>query len=120
MFAKEPSVKVIDEVTGQTFSDSATQSSRKLSSRMKEFIAELEEEFSIQGYKVVLARMPADKTREVDLEIQDVPGVIKTTIDRGAAVSAEDGARMIRYLQGQGITEYQYIDVRVARKGYWR
>ena len=38
VFAKEPSVKVIDEVTGQTFSDSATQSSRKLSSRRKPLI----------------------------------------------------------------------------------
>jgi hypothetical protein len=42
------------------------------------------------------------------------------TTDRGAAVSVEDADRMIRYLTDKGISEFEYIDVRVEEKGYWK
>ena len=109
---KEPTVEVIDEATGQV--------AKTLSSRVKELIVNLEEEFSALGYNVVRARIPADKIREVDLEIEGFSGVVKVSVDRNAAVSAEDGARMIKYLEGQGISEVQYVDVRVERKAYWK
>ena len=54
------------------------------------------------------------------MELEGVTGVIKVSLDRGAAVSAEDGERMLKYLEGQGINEFQYVDVRVARKAYWK
>ena len=41
-------------------------------------------------------------------------------MDRDTAVSAEDAFRMVRYLENQGITEYQYIDVRLPGKAYWK
>ncbi|MBQ3261411.1 hypothetical protein IJH29_02010 [Candidatus Saccharibacteria bacterium] len=109
---KEPQVEVIDELTGQV--------SENLSSRLMEYIANLEEEFALLGYNVVRVRIPKDKIREVDVEIEGVSGVVKVNIDRNPAVSAEDGARMIKYLEGQGISEITYIDVRVERKGYWK
>ena len=109
---KEPSVEVIDERTGKVATEMTT--------RMKEYIANLEEEFMIRGRKVVRASLPVDKVREVDLTIEGFSGVVKVTIDRNAAVSAEDGVRMLKYLEEQGITEVEYIDVRVERKGYWK
>ena len=117
---KNPTVEVINENTGKKFDDNAAQASEKLSSRMKEYIADLEEEFYLLGYKITRARVPADKMREIDLEIDGVIGFIKVSIDRNAAVSAEDGDRMIKYLAGQGITEFSYIDVRLPGKAYWK
>ena len=38
-------------------------------------------------------------------------------IDRGAGVSVEDADRMIKYLNGGG---FEYIDVRVEGKGYYK
>jgi len=110
--AKEPSVEIIDERTGQV--------TKEVSSRVKDYIYYLEEEFRELGKTVIRARLPADKAREVDLEIEGFSGVIKVSTDRNAAVSAEDGVRMMKYLEGQGISEVQYIDVRVERKGYWK
>lgn len=109
---KEPNVEVIDERTGTT--------TRELSSRIKEYIANLEEEFALLGYNVVRVRIPADKAREVDVELEGVSGVVKVSTDRNAAVSAEDGARMVKYLKEQGVEEFSYIDVRVERKGFWK
>lgn len=110
---KEPSVEVIDERTGKK---------AELSTRIKELIANLEEEFAIRGYKVVQVRIPADKTREIDLEIEGFSGVVKVSTDRNAAVSAEDGARMLKYL-AEELSEddkIEYIDVRIERKGYYK
>ena len=117
---KEPSVEVIDERTGRVFNDAAEQPEQRLSSRMKEYIANLEEEFAALGYKVVRARVPADKIREIDVEIEGFSGVVKVTVDRNPAVSAEDAGRMMRYLEARGIVAVEYIDVRVERKGYWK
>lgn len=110
--AKKPTVEIIDEQTGQVIEN--------VSARMEEYVANLEEEFALQGYKIIRARIPVGKIREIDLEIEGFSGVVKTLIDRNAAVTAEDGARMLKYLEEQGISEVEYIDVRVERKGYWK
>ena len=41
-------------------------------------------------------------------------------IDRGTAVSVEDADRLLRYLAGQGITNFEYIDVRLPHKAFWK
>ena len=86
----EPNVEVIDERTGKK--------AESLSSRVKEYIASLEEEFTLVGLKIVRARIPADKMREVDLEVEGFSGLVKVSMDRNAAVSAEDASRMLKYL----------------------
>lgn len=106
---------VVDEVTGSTKEDVA-----KSSARLMNTIAELEQSFGERGYKINLVRIPADKLRELDLELEGIRGIIKVSIDRGAGVSAEDADRMIRYLRANGIEEFEYIDVRIARKAYWK
>ena len=109
---KEPTVEVIDDATGRR--------AETISSRMKEYIANLEEEFTLVGRKIMRVRIPADKARELDVEVEGFSGFIKVSIDRNAAVSAEDSDRMLKYLEAQGITDAQYIDVRIERKGYWK
>ncbi|MBR3131007.1 hypothetical protein IKG31_00300 [Candidatus Saccharibacteria bacterium] len=109
---KEPSVEVIDETTGKN--------AENLSSRVKEYIANLEEEFVALDRKIVRAHIPAGKIREVDVEVESFTGIIKVSLDRSPAVSAEDASRMLNYLEGQGIQGCEYIDVRIERKAYWK
>ena len=108
----EPSVEVIDDATGKR--------AEKLSSRVKELIYNLEEEFTLKEMKIVRAHIPTGKMREIDLEIEGFKGLVKVSVDRNAAVTAEDVSRMIGYLKGQGIEGCEYIDVRIERKAYWK
>lgn len=107
----EPTIEIIDE--------DASAGSR-LTNRMKSYIGQAEQDFRDVGLKPVKAVVPSGAIREVDFYLEGHPGFIKTTIDRGTAVTVEDADRMLRYLAGQGITEFQYIDVRVAGKAFWK
>ncbi|MBR3232727.1 hypothetical protein IKF74_00335 [Candidatus Saccharibacteria bacterium] len=108
----EPSVEVIDDETGRRAD------LKGVSSRTKELIYNLEEEFTLKEMKITRAHIPTGKMREIDLEVEGFSGVIKVSTDRNAAVSAEDARRMIDYLAGQEGVEY--IDVRLERKAYWK
>lgn len=107
-----PTIEVIDEDSGA--------SEGKITSRMETFIGQVERDFKDLNYTLAKAVIPTGSIREVDFYLQDHPGFIKMTIDRGSAVSVEDADRLIRYLAGQGITEYQYLDVRLPGKAFWK
>ena len=96
------------------------QGGQGITNRMKEYIGMVEADFRDLGYKVVKAILPTGSIREVDFYIEGRPGYIKMIIDRDAAVSVEDADRVMRYLASQGITEYNYIDVRIDGKAYWK
>ena len=109
-----PTIKVIDEETG---------SLAKMSSRTREYIANLETELRGRGIVLAEARIPKGKLREVDLTLrndsgEEVSGYFKVSLDRGIGVTAEDIERMIKYLEREEIEEFEYIDVRVERKAY--
>lgn len=106
-----PTIEVIDE-------DAAA--GGEITNRMNEYIGQAEADFRELGYKPIKAVIPTGMIREVNFYLEGVSGYIKTTIDRGSGVSVEDADRMIRYLQGIGVGEFQYIDVRVEGKGYWK
>lgn len=106
-----PTIEVIDE-------DAATGGS--ITSRMSEYIGQAEVDFRSLGYQPVKAVVPSGAIREVDFYLDGQPGYIKMYIDRPTAVSVEDADRMLRYLAGQGITEFQYIDIRIPYKAYWK
>lgn len=106
-----PTIEVIDE-------DAAA--GGKITNRMNEYIGQAEADFRELGYKPIKAVIPTGMIREVNFYLEGISGYIKTTIDRGSGVSVEDADRMIRYLQGIGVGEFQYIDVRVEGKGYWK
>lgn len=107
-----PTIEVIDE--------DASAADGKITSRMETYIGKLERDFKDLGYTPAKAVIPTGSIREVDFYLQDHPGFIKATIDRDSAVTAEDADRLIRYLAGQGITDYQYLDVRLPTKAFWK
>lgn len=108
---QEPSVEVIDDRTGKR---------AELTSRVKTYIVNLEEEFVLKEMKITRVRVPADKIRELDVEIEGFSGAVKVSLDRNPAVTAEDARKMVDYLRGQGVEGCEYIDIRVERKGYWK
>lgn len=106
----KPTIEIIDENNGGT-----------VTGRMSEYIGQAEVDFREAGLIPVKAVIPDGAIREVDFYLDGHSGYIKMILDRDTAVSVEDAARMIRYLEeGQGITEYQYIDVRLSGRAYWK
>lgn len=108
----EPTIEIVDE--------DASATGGKITARMREYIGQAEADFRDLGYQPVKAVLPTGAVREVDFYLEGYTGFIKLIIDRGTAVSTEDADRMIRYLAGQGIADFQYIDVRLDGKAYWR
>ncbi len=107
----EPTIEIIDEDAS---------AGGKITNRMTSYIAQAEQDFRDLGYTPVKAVIPTGSVREVDFYLDGYAGFIKTTIDRDTAVSVEDADRMLRYLTGQGTTEFTYIDVRLPGKAYWK
>ena len=108
--SKKPTVEVIDLASGE----------HKITTRMSEYIAQAEKDWQDLGYKPIRVEIPAGAIRQVNFFLEGVEGYIKMTIDRDSAISVEDGDRMIRYLKGKGINAFEYIDVRVEKKGYYK
>ncbi len=109
--ALQPTIEVVDE--------DAT-AGGKISSRMNAYIGQAEQDFRDLGYTPIRAVIPTGAIREVDFYLDGYNGFIKTTIDRDSAIIAEDADRMIRYLAEKGINDFEYIDVRIDRRAYWK
>lgn len=92
----------------------------QITSRMREYIGMVEADLREYGLTPTRAVIPSGAIREIDFYLDGYTGYIKTTVDRGAGVTAEDTDRMLRYLVEQGITEFEYIDVRLDRLAYWK
>lgn len=108
-----PTIEVIDE--------DATATGGHLTSRMKEYIGQAEADLRELGYTPTKAVIPTGAIREVDFYLDGYTGYIKMTIDRGTGVSAEDADRMIRFLASdRGLNDFEYIDVRIDGKAYWK
>ena len=107
-----PTIEIVDE--------DASSADGKITNRMTTYIGQLECDLRDLGYQPAKAVIPTGTIREVDIYLDGQSGFIKTTIDRGSAESAEDADRLIRYLAGQGITEFQYLDVRLPGRAYWK
>ena len=108
----QPTIEIVDEDAAAT--------SGKITSRMKDYIGQAEADFKALGDQPVRAVLPTGAVREVDFYLDGYSGFIKMIIDRGTAVSVEDADRMLRYLADQGIMDFQYIDVRLPHKAYWK
>jgi hypothetical protein len=107
-----PTIPIIDE--------DASALDGEITNKMKTFIGKAEQDFRDLGYTPTKAVIPTKTIREVDFYLEGYNGYIKTTINRGSAVSAEDADRLIRYLKGQNINDFTYIDVRIEHKAYWK
>ena len=108
----QPTIEIIDE--------DATSTGGHLSSRMKEYIGMLEEDLRALGITPTKAVIPTGSIREVDIFIEGYTGYLKTIIDRGSGVTAEDAERMLRYLASINVGDFQYIDLRIDNKAYWK
>ena len=107
-----PTIEVVDEdnnANGNT-----------LTNRMNEYIGLAEKDFRELGYTPTKAVIPMGSIREVDFYFSDFSGYVKTVVDRGAGGTAEDFGRMVKYLQGIDKMDFEYIDIRVEEKGYWK
>lgn len=106
----EPTVKILDENgTGE------------ISERTKEFVGQLEADLKDFDLKVVRATLPIGKMREVDINLEGFAPYFKVNIDRGTGVSAEDIARMVKYLKERNLVEgTSYVDVRVEGKAFYK
>ena len=104
----EPSVKIIDENTGN-----------HISARAKTFIARLERDFSALGYSIDHVVLPFQKAREISIYLAGRNEHYIVSIDRSSATQAEDAERMIRFLDEQGITASR-VDLRIEGKAYYK
>ena len=104
----EPSVQILDENDGT-----------EPSTRVKEFVAKLENDMKDYGLLVDHVVLPFQKAREIDVYLVERAEYYKMSLDRGSAVQAEDAWRMTRYLDGQGIS-CGYVDLRVEGKAYYK
>lgn len=111
-YTYEPTIDIVDE--------DPNAAREGISSRMRSYIGQAESDFRTLGYTPVKVVVPASSIREVDFYLEGHSGFIKMTIDRDTAVSVEDADRMFRYLEEQGINDFQYIDVRIDGKAYWK
>lgn len=104
----EPTVPIIDENTGNN-----------ISSRVKEFVVDLESDVASTAVKIDRVILPANKAREIRIYLSGRTEFYKMSIDRGSAVQAEDMVRMVRYLDDNEISP-QYVDLRVEGKAYYK
>ena len=123
----EKTIHIVSEVTPAQYSptieiidEDASITGGHISSRMKEYIGLVEADLRELGITPTKAVVPTGAIREVDFYLEGYTGFIKMTIDRGSGVSAEDTDRMLRYLSSMGVTDFQYIDVRIDGKAYWK
>ncbi|MBR3253930.1 hypothetical protein IKF86_01650 [Candidatus Saccharibacteria bacterium] len=107
-----PTIEVIDEAASAT--------GGHLTSAMKEYIGQVEVDLREFGYVPTKAVIPNGAVREVDIYLDGYTGYIKLVTDRGAGVSAEDADRMLRYLASIDVHDFEYIDVRIDGKAYWK
>lgn len=103
----KPTIEIIDE------------SGSGVTSRMRDFVVQIERDFADIGMSANRAVVPAGKMREIHIFLNGYDYYVKLNIDRGTAVSAEDTKRMVAYITEHDIHP-EYIDVRVKGKGYYK
>jgi len=105
---REPAVVIVDENAGNAVSE-----------RVKELVMRLEDDLAYEGYEISRVVMPFARTRQIDVYLDGRGEYYKVSVDRGAAESAEDIGRMVRYLDERELS-VQYVDIRVTRKAFYK
>ena len=99
--------------------DEASNDNSNVTTRLKEYVANLETDLKDANYKVNRVTLPTGKSREIYVDIEGRSYFFKVNTDRGAGVTAEDITRMIKYLDEKNIKPSKYVDVRVEGKAFY-
>jgi hypothetical protein len=113
-YYNSPGVQIVDKSGAQVESGHPVASNRFLG-----FVGLAVGQAKTQGYTVTQVIIPSGVTRQIELRLDGVGYPVKLSVDRSAGEQAEDMARSIRWLQGQGKTP-EYLDVRVEGKAFYR
>lgn len=103
----QPAIEIIDEAGAG------------VTSRMREYVAQVEQDLADVGLTANRAVIPAGKMREVHLFLNGYDYYIKMNIDKETGVSAEDTKRMVEYVTTHDLHP-EYIDVRIKGKAYFK
>lgn len=93
--------------------------SEQISRRTLDYIGLLEQDLNELGIKMTRATLPVNTSRELYIDTDAGTTYFKVSLDRGTGVTAEDIARMLKYLQDRGLAP-GYVDVRVEGKAYYQ
>lgn len=113
-YYQEPAVQIVDE-SGITPQEGTAVAGSRLLGFLGKVVAQAES----RGYVVTQAILPVNMTRELDIQLQNIPTRLKLSTDRGAGEQVEDVARSLVYLQSKGLSP-QYIDVRVSGRAVYQ
>lgn len=91
----------------------------RISTRTKEYAALLEQDLHDLGYRATQFTLPTGMSRELYVDLDGEEEYFKVNMDRDTAVTAEDMARMVKYLHEQDLHP-TYVDVRVEGKAYYK
>ncbi len=91
----------------------------QISTRVKDYIALLEQDLTDIGIHVIKFILPNGTSRELFVDVEGVNYYFKVSMERDAAVTAEDMGRMMKYLSERNLNP-EYVDVRVQGKAYYK
>ena len=91
----------------------------QISRRTLEYISLLEQDLAEQGLRLTRATLPVGTRRELFIDLEGRTTFFKVNLDRGTGVTAEDIARMLRYLEARELAP-TYVDVRVEGRAYYQ
>lgn len=91
----------------------------QISSRTREYIGLLEQDFKDMGYTVARVVLPAGMSRQLYVDLNGEEMYFKVSMDRDTAVTVEDAVRMLKYLRDKDIHP-SYVDVRLNGKAYYK
>jgi hypothetical protein len=109
-----PSVQIVDE-SGISPAEGTTVAG----SRLLGFLGKVVAQAQGRGYTVTQAILPIGMTRELDIQLKDIPTRVKLSTDRGAGEQVEDMYRALTYLRSRGLNP-GYVDVRVSGRAAYK
>lgn len=110
----EPGVSIVDKSGIPVTAGQAVASNRFLG-----FVGLVVGLSKAQGYTVTSVIIPEYTTRQVQLQVKDIPYQIKFSIDRKAGEQVEDMIKAITWFKAKGIAP-EYLDVRVSGKASYK
>ena len=91
----------------------------QVSMRTRNYVVQLEQDFRDLGYTVTQVTLPTGMSRGLYVDLAGEEVYFKVSIDRDAAVTAEDAVRVLKYLKENDLHP-QYVDVRIEGRAYYK